>query len=157
MELSTRILSMLNAQVGREYKAHLVYKQIQIWADKKAFRGLTKWAKEAADEELTHANLILDYLMDRSTAFMPGQAAPPTDFKDYKGALSAALALEQEVSQSINGIAGAAATENDWFTVRTLGPLLDEQVQSEKEILDYLVIVDGGAPIYLVDDMLFGD
>jgi ferritin len=158
MKLSPALLDLLTAEITRERYADAAYTAIGSWADAQSFLGLAGWADKAATEERGHAQKFIDYVRDRSQGVtLQPVAAPPAEFGDYGGALRAALTLEQTVSAAIGEIYRAAQAEGDGASMELLQWFLTEQVQAEKELEIYVMRVERGAPVDLLDAVLFED
>ena len=68
MNLSERILSMLNQQYRHEMGNAFRYDQRHGWADFEGFVGTAEFIKQEADGEREHAQKVLNYMLDRSVS-----------------------------------------------------------------------------------------
>jgi ferritin len=156
--LKPEIEKLINDQIGAEQYAHVFYKALADWADLNAFPGLKGWAENSSQEELTHAQLFIDYLNDRGKVVLGQIIAPPNEYKDYLAVMQAALKAEQAVSAHLELLSSSALLVSDFPTYQLASNwLLTEQVKSEKEIQDFIKIISRGSPIDLLDRELYED
>lgn len=159
MILKPEIETLLLNQIEVEWYAHYFYSALSSWADTMAFEGLKTWARGSSNEELEHAHMFEEYLIDRGGKLSYTQIEkPPYTFTDYTSALRAALTAEQATSAKLESLAKTSLESGDFSTFDLASNWIrTEQVKSEKEIQDYLIILSRNAPIDLLDKELFKD
>lgn len=156
MKLSPDVRAAICNQINLEFYAAYCYSALASWADSQAFPGLTGWADKASSEEREHAQMFTDYLRDRGTVAYAPIDVPPETFADYAEALKSALAVEEKVTANLHLVAAVARQAGDVATAHMAeGWIKSEQVGAIKEIQDYLIIIDRGAPIDLLDREMF--
>ena len=63
--LSDTVLKALNHQVNEEMYSWYVYTAMANHFDHVALKGFAAWMRTQAQEELGHANRLMDYIRDR--------------------------------------------------------------------------------------------
>ena len=139
MKLSSKIEKTLNEQINLELSSAYAYLGMAAYFQGTPFDGFTKWMQLQAKEELGHAHRIFAYLGERNAKVTLGAIAQPKcDYKSALEAFQASLAHEQKVSASILRIYELAGAEKDYPTMSFLKWFLDEQVEEEKNVGDYV-------------------
>lgn len=148
MTIPAKLAEALNAQVTAELEASLVYTQLSYVLNDLGLVGMSSWMKAQAEEELTHAQMFADHLLDRD--FVPAIGtieAPALSVKTAEDAFEASLAHERKISGKIRALAALAQEEGDFDSRPLLDTFLSEQIEEEatvKEILDRLRLVSHG-------------
>lgn len=153
--LDQDLARLLNEEIARERYASASYAAIACWADNNAYPGLTAWGDANADEEWGHAKGFMGYLRDRDQVTLGPLPEPVTEFTGYANCLECALALERTVTGALNEILKIAHNLNDGGTIDFLLPYLKEQVEAENNLEIYLLRLSRGAPVDLLDAILF--
>lgn len=132
--LNPKIEKLLNEQIVKEvYSAHL-YLSMSAWLSDKNLDGYAKWFYVQYSEELDHALIIFNYVINAGGKAQIGAIeAPQSDFKDVREILAASLEHEEYVTQSIYDIVKEATDEKDYKTVQFLDWFIEEQVEEEDE------------------------
>lgn len=131
--LSKKLLDGLNAQINLELASAYTYLSMSAWFEAQNLPGMAAWMRKQAGEEVAHAMKIFDFVNDRDAAVALGAvAAPPVSFKSIKDVWARALAHEEKVSASINGLYAQATAEKDYAAAAMLQWFVTEQVEEEK-------------------------
>jgi ferritin len=159
MKLSDSLEKAFNDQITLEFQASLVYRQLAIELELMDLPGMATWLRHQADEELVHANTLLDHLADRDNhAQIGGTQAPVVEVSSVLSAFQAALAHEQRVSESIRGLYRAAESEGDLDARPLLNWFLQEQVEEEATVREIVgrveMINDDGPGLLRLDEEL---
>ena len=102
MKMKTPLETAFCDQITLEFEASIVYRQLAIEMDVLALPGMAAWLRHQADEEIVHANKFIDHLVDRDNHPVIGSiTAPKSNVDNPLAAFKAALAHEQQVSESI--------------------------------------------------------
>ena len=135
--LSQAMLDGLNQQISSEFAAEFAYLAMAGWFDNESLLGFSAFMEAQAAEERGHALRLYEYVLDRNGRVAIGPVAAVTgDFADAAAAFRAALANEEQVSESIKRLHQLALDEGDSPTAVFLEWFLTEQVEEEKTFDD---------------------
>ncbi|MEQ8839790.1 MAG: ferritin [Miltoncostaeaceae bacterium] len=157
MALESTVDAALNAQMGREFEAHMQYLAISSWFDGEGLPELTRFFAEQAAEEHGHAMKFLDYIQDAGgTVAIPAIAAPRGGFESAQDAVRAALESEEDVTARIDELVDVARGRSDHATEVFLQWFVTEQVEEVATMTELLQIVRraGEAGLLLVEDYI---
>ena len=133
----------LNAQIGREFGASQQYIAVAVFYDDATLPRLSAFFYDQADEERTHAMMMVQYLLDAGVRpTIPGVAAPRTDFENWVDPISVALEQERKVTDQISGLAATARSENDYVSEQFIQWFLKEQVEEVSTMSDLLAVAE---------------
>jgi ferritin len=156
--LKEKVLKALNEQVNAEQYSALLYLSMSAWFEDKGLPGFANWMYVQYQEELTHANKIFKYIVERSgKAEVKAIKQMPADFESVLEVVEKTLEHEQHVSKLINNLVDVASEERDHATQSFLQWFVDEQVEEEAnvtEILDSLKLIEGegkGNGLFMLD------
>ncbi|WJZ03526.1 Ferritin [Corynebacterium freiburgense] len=145
MTIPAKLSEAFNRQVTAELEASLVYLQLSYVLNDLGLVGMSSWMKLQAEEELTHAQMFADHLMDRDVVPTIGAIdAPAISAKTAIEAFEASLAHERKISGMIRELAALAQDERDFDSRPLLDTFISEQIEEEstvKEILDRLRLI----------------
>lgn len=142
MKLDPVMLEALNQQINRERQNSVPYQAMANHCQLISLPGLAKFFREAASEELGHAQRLTDYITDRNDAVMllplQAQSVPLTTDLAQVGAtfLLAALAQEEENTIRLKTLYRMARESEDFQTETALIWFIDEQTQSVAELIE---------------------
>lgn len=156
--LKERVLKALNEQVNAEQYSALLYLSMSAWFEDKGLPGFANWMYVQYQEELTHANKIFKYVIERSGKVeLKGIEQMPVEFESVLQVAEKTLEHEQHVTALINNIVDIAIEERDHATQSFLKWFVDEQVEEEAnatEIIDDLKLIEGegrGNGLFMLD------
>lgn len=81
VSLPTEIVNMIQERIGGEYKAHFAYRAAANWCKNANYKKASVFFDEGAQEELTHAKDLQDYLTQWNILPEIPPANPHYDFK----------------------------------------------------------------------------
>ena len=88
MPVETVVVDALNAQMGREFEAHLQYLEVSSWFDAEGLPELTRFFANQAAEEHEHAMKFLTFIQDVGGAVaIPSLNAPKATFESAEEAV----------------------------------------------------------------------
>ncbi len=132
MNLSPKMISGINEQIGHEFQAKLQYLSIAAYFDAEDLPQLAQFFYRQADEEDTHAMKFVHYLVDADCQVkIPAIDQPKFDFQAAAETADLALAWEQTVTGQINQLMTMAMAEEDHATQEFLRWFVSEQVEEE--------------------------
>ncbi|MBW6536303.1 MAG: ferritin [Mariniphaga sp.] len=156
--LKEKVLKALNEQVNAEQYSALLYLSMSAWFEDKGLPGFANWMYVQYQEELTHANKIFKYVVERSgKAEVKAIKQMPADFESVLDVVEKTLEHEQYVTELINNMVDVAVEARDHATQSFLQWFVDEQVEEEAnvtEILDSLKLIEGegkGNGLFMLD------
>ena len=157
--MNTNVSEMLNHQIRKELYSAYLYLHFSNLLAEDGLPGFSHWFHIQAKEELEHAMMFVNYLQSNG-----GQVCyesipkPETGKLTLSDIVSAALAHEQSITESIDQIYDAAETQKDYRTRLFLDGFVREQGEEEEnaKVLVQKVEVLGGSPKgrYLLDQEL---
>ena len=137
--LAADVADLLIQQVGLELNNQYLYHNFGIWYDINSLFGQAEYFYHRAEEEKTHAQMIIDYLTRADFLFsIPGTDASYIDiFRDKKDLKildphDETLMREIETTRAINNIRAVADETRDYITGHWLRALLLEQAEEEE-------------------------
>lgn len=150
MKMTDALEKAFNHQVTREFEASMVYRQLAIALDEMDLPGMAAWLRHQADEEIVHANKLIDHLGDRGNHARIGNiAAAELEVTSALQAFEFALAHEQKVSQAIRDLFRESENNDDLDSRPLLSWFLSEQIEEEatvSQIIGRLKFIDGDGP-----------
>ncbi|MGD9694909.1 MAG: ferritin [Thermoleophilia bacterium] len=130
MPIESAVVDALNAQLGREFEAHLQYLSISAWFDSEGLPELKRFFAAQAAEEHAHAMRIYDFIEDVGGAVViPALAAPKAGFESAEEAVALSLEHEQRITAHIHDLVDLAGTHSDHPTYAFLQWFVTEQVE----------------------------
>jgi ferritin len=130
--MSKSMAAALNRQTNAEIYSAYLYLSMAAYFESLKLRGFGNWMRAQAQEELTHAMRIFDYIEEQGErCIMTAIDAPQTRWDSPPAAFEFVLAHEKKVTGLINGLVAAAAAEKDGTTGEFLQWFVKEQVEEE--------------------------
>lgn len=154
--ISATMQEMLLNQINHEFYSSYFYLAMSSWCEERGLRGFGHWLRIQAQEELSHAMIIYNYIHERDgkVVLMPIEG-PKAEFDSLMAVFQAALDHERGVTASFNRIASRAREESDFATGNFVQFFIDEQVEEEasfRDLIDQLRLVgDVGHAIFMLD------
>jgi ferritin len=154
--LQSKIEKALNMQINAELWSAYLYLSMSAYFESISLSGFANWMRVQAQEEVTHAMKLYDYIVDRGgRVTVTGIDAPPTKWKSPLHAFEETYKHEQKVTGLINDLVDLAKSENDHATLNMLQWFVDEQVEEEAsadEIVQKLKLVGKeGSGLFMID------
>lgn len=154
--LNRQVVSMLNAQVNKEFFSAYLYLDFSNRLNAKGLTGYANWYRIQAQEERDHAMLMYDYLhLNGETVQLEALAKPEVAQDDLMHILTEALAHEEFITASLNDIYEAAHNARDFRTMQFLDWFIKEQGEEENNANDLITRTNlfGSDPkgLYMLD------
>jgi len=133
MQLSARMLELLNTQLTNElYSAHL-YLSVAAYFEAVNLKGFAKYYQEKSREEHKHALLFFDYIADRLGRIQISTLTEPPTFQMYAvlDVVTMVYDHEQKISAAIQEIIPVAINTEDTATRVFAEKMIMEQVEEE--------------------------
>jgi ferritin len=139
MKLSSKLEKALNEQINLELLSAYAYWGMAAYFEQTPFTGFANWMKLQTSEELEHARKFFDYIAERNGKItLKALSEPKTDYKSPLESFQTSLTHEHKVSAAICGLYDLAQNEKDYPTLSFLKWFLDEQVEEEKTVTDFV-------------------
>ena len=157
--LSSTMEEALNQQVNAELYSAYLYLSMSAYFSEVNLNGFSHWMRLQAQEELSHALKIYDYVNDRGgRPFLDTIEAPPKSWDSPTQVFENVLNHEQKVTAMINNLVDQAVQEKDHATNNFLQWFVSEQVEEESSANEVLQKVkmtgnDGGGLFMLDQEM----
>lgn len=160
--LSPKLLGALNDQINAELGSAYTYLAMAAHFEASNLQGSAKWMRRQAQEEVSHAMKIFDFVNDCSgRVVLKAISEPQGEFSSIVEVWESALKQEQAVSERIRSLYELAAEEKNYATQTMLQWFVAEQVEEEKTattILDQVMrIGPSSSAIYFLDRHLGKD
>jgi ferritin len=128
----SRVEKLLNEQVVAEMYSANLYLSMSAWLRDKSLDGYANWFYVQYKEEMDHALIIYNFILNAGGRVVLGQVdAPPADFAGVREILDQSLEHERLVTSLIYAINEAALVVKDYKTVQFLDWFIQEQVEEE--------------------------
>ncbi len=157
--LSQKMETSLNQQVNAELYSSYLYLSMSAYFSEINLNGAAHWMRLQAQEELTHALKIYDYINERGgRPVLEGIEAPPKSWGSPTEVFENVLSHEQKVTSLINDLVDLAISEKDHATNNFLQWFVAEQVEEEASANDVLQKVkmtgNQGGGLFMLDQEL---
>jgi ferritin len=130
--MNSDLLKGLNEHLKLEFRAAHEYLAMSVWLSVNDLPGFSTWMKQQSAGELTHAQRILDHLVDRDEQpVLPAIPAPPKTWKSLEALCQHVLKNEREVTASINELCAGADKAKDRAAAVMLQWFVTEQIEEE--------------------------
>lgn len=130
--LKDKVQKALNDQINAELYSAYIYLSMAAHFAGQDLNGFASWMKHQAQEEVSHAMRIFNYVYDRGgQVSLKAIDGPPTEWDSPLAAFEAAYKHEQHVTKLIHELAALSDSENDYATRNMLDWFIDEQVEEE--------------------------
>jgi len=130
--LSKKMNRLLNQQMNNEFFAAYTYLAIVAYFDREELFGFSSFFRIQAEEELTHAMKIFDYISKAGgEAVLNSISAPKASYKSPEEAFVVGLENEKRVTKDINKLMDEAMAESDHATRVLLNWFVTEQLEEE--------------------------
>ncbi|MGH0051981.1 MAG: ferritin [Sphaerochaetaceae bacterium] len=130
--LAKEIANLLNVQINKEFYSAYLYLDMANFYANKGLLGYENWFKVQAEEEMSHAMLFRQYLLNNGQSItLTALDDPSKAYADLKAPLVEALKHEEYVTASINTIYEEAIKQKDYRTQQFLDWFIKEQGEEE--------------------------
>lgn len=159
--IDERMAGALNKQINEELFSAYLYMAMSADFESKDLSGFAHWMQVQAQEEMTHALKIYNFLNERGAKVIYEQInTPQSEWESPVKAFSAALSHEIHITSCINKLVDLASELRDHTTISFLNWFLDEQVEEEStanELVKKLELAgNDGTALLMLDKELSG-
>ena len=137
--LSKKVVDLLNNQVNKELYSAYLYLDFENYYNDKSLEGFANWHHVQVQEEIAHAQLMMQYLQDNDySVVLEAINKPNIPLNELSDPLKAGLKHEQYVTELIHTCYAAAYEEKDFRTMQFLDWFVKEQGEEEKNASDLI-------------------
>ena len=113
--LSKKVADLLNNQVNKELYSAYLYLDFENYYHDKSLEGFANWYHVQVQEEIAHAQLMMQYLQDNDySVVLEAINKPNIPLNELSDPLKAGLKHEQYVTELIHTCYAAAYEEKDF-------------------------------------------
>jgi ferritin len=157
--IGEKMQKALNKQINAELYSAYLYLSMATYFKSINLDGFANWMRIQAQEELSHAMKLYDYVFERGEQVtLAAIDKPPAKWPSPLEAFKAVYKHEQKVTGLIHGLVDLATAEKDHATKNMLQWFVDEQVEEEAsadEIVQKLKLVDKSSMgLFMLDQEL---
>lgn len=154
--LSKKMIDAINEQINWEIFSGYLYLGMSSYASSEGYMGIANWFSIQVKEELSHAQLMYDYVNQQGGRVMLKEIKKPEQkFKSAKELFELTLEHEKIVTGRINDLLDLARKEKDHASEIFLQWFVTEQVEEEANATDILskfkIMGTDGSGLYLID------
>lgn len=154
--INEQVGKILNEQVNKELYSSYLYLSMSAYFSDLGLLGFANWTRVQAQEELAHATLIYDFLINRGAkVVLMAIDSPPNKWGGPLHVMEEILKHEVYVTGLINNIVTVADEVKDRATMSYMNWFVDEQVEEESNAQDIIaklkLIGDDKSALYLLD------
>jgi len=132
VKMDAELKELLDAQMNHEFLAASAYRALSIWCAAHDFDGFASFFKSQAEEEIEHAEKLMEHLLDLGEfPVLSGQAKPICCFGSLLDTAKMALELEELNTKGIIGVYEKAVAVKAYPTKILMEWFIDEQVEEE--------------------------
>ena len=156
--ISEKIETALNQQVNAELYSSYLYLSMFSYFSELNLSGCAHWMRLQAQEELSHALKIYDYINERGGRAQLGAIeAPPQKWDSPVEVFESVVSHEQKVTGLINQLVDLAISEKDHASNNFLQWFVAEQVEEEasaNEVLQKVRLAAKEGGLFILDQEL---
>ena len=131
--MDEKMVEALNSQLNAEMYSAYLYLSMGTYFEDLDLSGFSNWMRVQAQEEMSHAMKIHDYIIQRGDRVTLTKIdAPPVEWKSPVNAFEHVYEHEQKVTGLINQLVNLALSLGDHATNNFLQWFVAEQVEEEE-------------------------
>jgi ferritin len=135
--LSEEVVNLLNQRIGDEYQAHYIYRAASDWCKGQGYMKAAAFFQEEAMDELGHAKILRDYLVDWNCTPMIPEGDHNPQITSLIDAINKAYEFEYKLLQNYVEVS-AEIFSKDLATFDFLQQFRDIQTKSVAVFSDLL-------------------
>ena len=155
-----KMIDAFNEQIKNEFYSAYMYLSMSAYFADLGLPGFAAWMRVQAQEEVTHATKMYDYVLTRGEkVVLKAIDAPPATWKSPLEVMQAGLEHEKFVTKCLNELTDLAVKEKDHASQIFLAWYITEQVEEEQsfgDIVNALKLIKGEGQGLLMMDRELG-
>ncbi len=133
--MDPKILKELNQQIQEETYSSYIYLAMAADLESNGFKGMATWMQVQAREEKIHADIFLNYILERGARVeLAAIQKPPSSWENPLTVFKTAYEHEVYISGRIDHMVKVARELNDNATYNMLQWFVEEQVEEEANV-----------------------
>ena len=133
--MDQKMLKEINRQIQEETYSGYVYLAMAADLELNGFKGMATWMQVQAREEKIHADIFLNYILERGEKVeLEAIQKPPSSWESPLAVFKDALEHEVHITGRINHMVKVARELNDNATNNMLQWFVEEQVEEEANV-----------------------
>lgn len=133
--MDPKILKELNQQIQEETYSSYIYLAMAADLESNGFKGMATWMQVQAREEKIHADIFLNYILERGERVeLAAIQKPPSSWENPLTVFKTAYEHEVYISSRIDHMVKVARELNDNATYNMLQWFVEEQVEEEANV-----------------------
>jgi ferritin len=137
--ISKKMSDALNAQINAEMFSAYLYLAMSAWCSERSLAGFANWMRVQAQEEMSHATKIYDYVLERGGhVALDAIDKPAADWASPMAVIEETAQHEAKVTSLINDLMALANKEKDYASHIFLQWFVTEQVEEEASVGEVL-------------------
>jgi ferritin len=133
--MDPKILKELNQQIQEETYSSYIYLAMAADLESNGFKGMATWMQVQAREEKIHADIFLNYILERGERVeLAAIQKPPSSWENPLTVFKTAYEHEVYISGRIDHMVKVARELNDNATYNMLQWFVEEQVEEEANV-----------------------
>jgi len=130
--IGQKMEDLMNNQINAELYSSYLYLSMSAWCSQETWNGFAHWMRVQAQEELSHAMKLYDYLIERGGTVRLAAIEKPKDVWVNPLALfKEVYEHEKKVTGMINTMMAEAMNQKDYAAEVMLHWFVSEQVEEE--------------------------
>jgi len=143
-KLSSDVVNLLNPRIKNEYEAHFFYRAASNWCKNVGFEKAAEYFAKEAEDELTHAKKLEDYLVDWNVnPELPVIDAQDNSFSGLMDVIEKAYRMEYNLYDDYEDISVKIFKLNDLCVFDFLQFFRVTQKEAVAEYSDKINLLDG--------------
>lgn len=128
--ISTKTIELLNLRIKNEELSSRIYRQMYVELDYYGYSGAAKLWKKYSDEELGHAQMVYDLLLDLDVLPTVPELKAPTSYNgDLPAIIKASYEHEQQITRECQQLYLETLKSGDILAMQLAQKLVTEQVE----------------------------
>lgn len=137
--LSEKMIEKINEQINKEFFSAYLYQTFANYYGVEGLEGFKNWYNVQAKEEMAHAMIFVEYLIENDAKVRFSAIDDPTvEIEGFADPLKKALEHEKLITASINDLYDLAVSDRDYRTQQVLNWFIKEQHEEEVTAADLI-------------------
>lgn len=154
--LKKKVLKALKHQINEEMYSGYLYLSMESYFHSISLAGFASWMRVQAQEELSHAMKLYDFVHERGgRVFLEAINQPDSKWENPLAVFEQVMVHEEKVTALINELMDLVSAEQDHATKIFLQWFVSEQVEEEASVGDVLnklrLIQNDSSGLFMLD------
>ena len=137
--ITNKMIDLLQMRIQHEEGNNKKYTAMSNWLNLNGYLGAAKLWKKYSEDELTHKDWAVQYLLNLNILpIEPQEDQPKTDFKGLSNIIALSYQVEMTTTEECNELAKACLTESDMMTFTLAQKYVAEQIEEISKIQTWI-------------------